>query len=491
MSEEGLTGANKALPDAAGKREILSWAFYDFANSGYATVVLTTIYGAYFVAVVASGSDMVSPGTATLLWTVSIAIANFCVLVTAPVVGAIADYRATKKRFLLVTTIGCVVSTSLLALAGPGLLVPAMLLVILSAIAFAAGENLIAAFLPEISHSGNIGRISGYGWSLGYFGGLLTLSSCLAYISWASGRGQAAAEYIPVTLLITAAIFALAASPTFIWLRERATPRPLPAGKTYTRIGFDQVRKTLVSAAHHRDLFRFLACLTFYQAGVATVVVIAAIYAQEVMGFDSQQLIFLVMIVNVTAAVGAFAFGYAQDRYGSVPTLACGLLVWMSAIAVTFFADQPADIWIAGNLMGLAMGATQAGGRALIGQLTPVGRSGEFFGLWGLASRAAAILGPFSYGLISHLSEGNHRLALLSTLAFFVVGLVLLFTVDEQRGKAARTDATEREIVMQLDFFRIIDKCDGLWTGSTGNAKAVSSGQLRPAVCPLQVRPGL
>jgi UMF1 family MFS transporter len=440
MSSVSIESSRQPDSNYAGKREIWAWAFYDFANSGYTTVVLTTIYSAYFVAVVAGSVTTMSAGTATLLWTLAVAIANLCVLVSAPVVGAIADYRATKKKFLLVTTVCCVLSTALLAFAGPGQVVLGMTLLIFSAIAFSAGENLIAAFLPEIAHSDNMGRISGYGWSLGYFGGLLTLGLCLAYINWASGQGQGATDYVPVTLLITAAIFALAAAPTFLWLRERATPRPLPGGMSYVKIGLDQVRKTLVSASHHRDLFRFLACLTLYQSGVATVVVIAAIYAQEVMGFDSQQLIILIMVVNLTAAVGAFAFGFAQDRFGSVPTLAVGLLVWVAAIAVTFFADEPADLWFAGNLMGLAMGATQAGGRALIGQLTPVARSGEFFGLWGLASRAAAILGPLSYGIISQLSGGNHRFALLSTLAFFVGGLLVLLTVDERRGKIAKEE---------------------------------------------------
>lgn len=429
---------NKAVE----RREIWAWAFYDFANSGYTTVVLTTIYSAYFVAVVAGSSTTYSNGTATFLWTLAIAIANFIVLLSAPVVGAIADYRATKKSFLMFTTVACVVSTALLAFAGPGQVALGMTLLIFSALAFAAGENLIAAFLPEISNSGNMGRISGYGWSLGYFGGLLTLGSCLLYITWASSQGQEASAYVPVTLLITAAIFAVTAAPTFLWLRERATPRQLPAGKSYVGLGFDQVRKTLLSAVHYRDLFRFLACLTLYQSGVATIVVVAAIYAQEVMGFDSQQLILLIMVVNFTAALGAFAFGFAQDYFGSVPTLAAGLIVWIAAICVTYFAGKPSDLWLAGNLMGLAMGATQAGGRALIGQLTPVARSGEFFGLWGLASRAAAIIGPLSYGLISQLSEGNHRLAMLSTMAFFVAGLMLLLTVDEQRGKTAKSTAT-------------------------------------------------
>lgn len=424
-------------PAGAGARELWAWALYDFANSGYTTVVLTTIYSAYFVAVIAGGAGLPA-GVDTLLWTVAVALANGCVLVSAPVLGAIADYRASKKRFLLITTVGCVTATAALALVGPGQVVAGMLLVVLSAVAFASGENLIAAFLPEIAPPERMGRVSGYGWGLGYAGGLLTLGFCLAYISWASDLGLPATHYVPVTLLVTAGIFALAAAPTFLWLRERAQPRPLPPGLSYLRAGFGQVRTTLGHAAQLPDLFRFLGCLALYQAGVATVVVIAAIYAQEVMGFDSQELIVLVMVVNLTAAVGAFAFGFAQDRFGSVPSLAVGLLVWVTAITVTYFADSEADVWLAGNLMGLAMGATQAGGRALIGQFTPASRSAEFFGLWGLANRAAAILGPISYGAINGLSGGNHRLALLSTLSFFVLGLLVLATVNEGRGKAAR-----------------------------------------------------
>jgi UMF1 family MFS transporter len=422
----------------ASRRELFAWALYDFANSGYTTVVLTTIYSAYFVGVVAGGDPSINPGTATFMWTLAIAVANLSVLLAAPLIGAVADHRAAKKKFLLITTITCVACTALLALPGPGQIALAMTLLVLSAIAFAAGENLIAAFLPEITHSDNMGRVSGYGWAVGYFGGLLTLACCLGYINWASARGDGPTDYVPITLIITAIIFALAATPTFAWLQERATPRSIPGSKSYLQIGFSQVKRTLVSTANHRDMFRFLACLTLYQSGVATVVVIAAIYAQEVMGFDQQQLIILIMVVNFTAAIGAFLFGFAQDRFGSVPTLAGGLLIWIAAIAVTLFATTPSDLWLAGNLMGLAMGATQAGGRALIGQLTPVERSAEFFGLWGLASRAAAILGPISYGLISHLSEGNHRLAILSTLGFFIGGLILLFTVDEQRGRSAR-----------------------------------------------------
>ena len=428
-----------ARPDAApvARREIWAWALFDFANSGYTTVVLTTVYSAYFVAVIAADPTTPDSGHATFLWTISIALANLCVLLSAPVVGAIADQRAWKKAFLLGTATLCVTATALLAMAGPGQVALAMFLVTLSAIAFASGENLIAAFLPEIAPPERMGRISGYGWGLGYFGGLLTLGCCLAYINYATAQGQAAHQYVPVTLVVTAAIFALTATPTFLWLRERAVPGERQSILRHVRQGLREVRHTLSHARELPDLFRFLLCLTLFQAGVATVVVVAAIYAQEVMGFDSKKLILLIMVVNLTAAFGALAFGFVQDRLGSVPSLAGALLIWIVAIAITYGAGSEAEVWLAGNLMGLAMGATQSGGRALIGRLTPVARSGEFFGLWGLASRAAAILGPLSYGAVGQVAGGDHRLALLSTLVLFILGLALLLTVKEERGMAA------------------------------------------------------
>ncbi len=418
-------------------REIIAWAFYDFANSGYTTVVLTTIYSAYFVGVVAASLDATTPGTATLLWTLAIAASNLIVLFSGPVIGAISDFRASKKPFLLVSSLVCIGATAMLAWAAPGQISLAVLLLVLSAVAFSSGENLIAAFLPEIASSKNMGRISGYGWGLGYFGGLLTLGCCLAYIQYSDGRGLGPEHYVPVCLLITACIFAITASPTFIWLRERARPRPLPHGGSYVAAGLGQVLGTIKHAARLPDLFRFLACIVLFQAGVSTVVVLAAIYAQEVMQFDSQQLIVLIMLVNLTAAVGALVFGFAQDRFGSVPSLAGALMIWIAAIAVALQASTETDVWIAGNLIGLAMGATQAGGRGLVGQLTPTSHNGEIFGLWGLANRAAAIIGPISYGVINRLAGGDHQVSLISTLVFFVLGLGLLLTIDEKRGHRA------------------------------------------------------
>ena len=418
------------------RREVLAWAMYDFANSGYTTVVLTAVFNAYFVGVVAgSGAD--KSGAATLLWTVAMAITNLLVLASAPVLGAIADHGAHKKRFLAITTIGCVLFTAALGFVGRGDVVLGMTLVILASLMFASGENFIAAFLPEIAGQEDMGRISGYGWSLGYLGGLLVLGMCLVYIRWAQSHGAAAEQYVPVTMWITALMFALAALPTFIWLRERAVPQLLAAHENYIRIGFARVRHTLAHARHYRDLFRFLITLAVYYCGINAVIVLAAIYAQEVMGFSMQENIMLILVVNVTAAAGALAFGLVQDRLGSVLTLAITLVIWIIALVLAYFVQSRAGFWVVANLVGISLGSSQSAGRALVGQFSPPERSAEFFGLWGLAGKLAAVVGPLVYGLVTYMSHGNHRQALLSTCGFFIVGLLMLLTVNERRGRAA------------------------------------------------------
>ena len=409
---------------------------YDFANSGYTTVVLTAVFNAYFVGVVA-GTGPDTKGVATLLWTVAMAITNLLVLLTAPVLGAIADQGAHKKYFLGLTTVGCVVFTAALAFVGAGDVVSGMLFVVLATLMFSSGENFIAAFLPEIANAKNMARISGYGWSLGYLGGLFVLGLCLAYIQWARAHGEGATQYVPVTMWITAVMFAVAALPTFAWLRERATPQPLPSNEGYMRVGFRRVRHTLAHARHYRDLFRFLITLAVYYCGINAVVVLAAIYAQEVMGFTMQENIFLILVVNVTAAAGAFGFGLIQDYLGSVRTLAITLVIWIVAMVMAYFIDSRAGFWVVANMVGIALGASQSAGRALVGQFSPPERSAEFFGLWGLAGKLAAVIGPLTYGLVTYASRGNHRLALLATAIFFVAGLMLLLTVDERRGRTA------------------------------------------------------
>lgn len=413
------------------RRELVAWAFYDFANSGYTTVVITAVFNAWFVAVIAGGADW-----ATLAWTLALSLSYALVIVIAPVLGAWADLRARKKRLLLVTTVLCVLGTAGLAACGPGDLALAVTLIVVSNLAYSLGENLIAAFLPELARDEAMGRLSGYGWAIGYVGGLLVLAVCLFWIESASGRGSDTATAVPQTMLITAVAFAFAALPTLLILRERARPQTV-AASGILRVAMARVRQSLLSSRGLRDLRRFLVCIVCYQAGVATVITVAAIFTTQALGFTQQESIVLILVVNVTAALGAFGFGLVQDQLGHRRTLAITLIGWLLAIAVFFASEARPAIWLAANLAGLCLGASQSAGRALVGYLCPPEREGEIFGLWGLAVRVAMILGPLSYGVISWLSAGNHRAALLSTALFFIVGLILLARVDVERGHRA------------------------------------------------------
>jgi UMF1 family MFS transporter len=424
--------SSKYLADGVRPREIWAWAMFDFANSGYTTVVITAIFNAYFVAVVADGQDW-----GTLAWSSALALSYFLVMVTAPALGAYADAYARKKRLLLASTIGCVLFTAGLALVGRGDLYLAIPLIILSNFFFGVGENLIAAFLPELAKAEAMGKVSGWGWSIGFIGGLLSLGASLAYVTWAEGQGQAAAQFVPVTMLITAGLFACAALPTFLMLRERAISQPHLQGRGVLSESFARLGDTLRHARRYRDLGRFLVCLIFYQAGIQAVIALAAIYAQQAMHFGTRETIMLVLLVNVTAAAGAFVFGHIQDQLGHIRTIALTLLGWIVMILIAYNAETPGQFWLAANITGLCLGASQSAGRALVGYLSPPARSAEFFGLWGLAVKLSSILGPLTYGLVSWISRGDHRLAMLMTGSYFVAGLVLLLGVNAERGRHA------------------------------------------------------
>ncbi|MBT9590084.1 MAG: MFS transporter [Thiobacillus sp.] len=412
------------------RREVWAWAMFDFANSGYTTVVITAVFRAYFVSVVAGNAPW-----ATFSWTLSLSVSYALIMLTAPLIGAWADARASKKKLLWLTTLGCVGATALLYFAAPGALVLAIAALVLSNYFFGTGENIIAAFLPELARPRALGRVSGWGWALGYVGGLVSLGASLAYIGWAQGQGQGAADFVPVAMLITAALFALASLPTLLMLRERATPQP----RRTARSAWAQVRHTLSHLRQLPDLKRFLICTVLYQAGIQAVITLAAIYASQVFHFDTQQTILLVLVVNITAAIGAFAFGHLQDRIGHVRAIALTLAGWTVMVLLAWVAPDERMFWVAANLAGLCMGASQSAGRAMVGLLAPPAHQAEFFGLWGLSVKLASIIGPLTYGVTSWVTQGNHRQALLITGSYFVAGLWALRSVKAARGhRAAR-----------------------------------------------------
>lgn len=417
-----------AVNPGVAKREVWAWAMYDFANSGYTTVVLTTVFSAYFVGVVAAGKSW-----GTLAFTAALSFSYLMVMLSMPALGARADARAGKRKLLFSSTVGCVIATFLLAFAGPGDIAWGLLVIALSNYCYCVGESIVAAFLPEIARPKALGRVSGWGWSFGYFGGMLTLGLSLAVVSWASARNEPASQYVPYVMALTATVFAVAAIPAFLFLRERTPATHKPAERMLARL-LSAWRDT---RAHFADFRLLLLCGACYYAGIAVVITLSAVYATEAMGFTMAQTMMLVFTVNIAAAAGAFLFGYLQDRIGHKPALSITLVGWIIMILVAYAAVQVWVFWLAATLAGLCMGTSQSAGRAMVGALAPQKRLAEFYSLWTFATQLAAVVGPLCYGLVTWTTGGNHRLALLFTGFFFVAGLAVLMRLDFARGALA------------------------------------------------------
>jgi UMF1 family MFS transporter len=421
-----------ALNPGVAKREVFGWAMYDFANSGYTTVVITAVFAAYFVGGIAQKAEW-----ATFAWTAALSASYAIVMLTMPSLGAYADLRAAKKRLLMVATVGCVVTTAALALAGPGSVALAVLLVVLSNTFFSYGDSLTAAFLPELARPGALGKVSGWGWSFGYFGGMLTLGLSLGYVLWAQKQGISADQFVPVTMLITAVIYGASALVTFRLLKERARPNPRALAQSGLKASLVQLRQTFREARHFKDFTWLLACAVFYQGGVAVAIALAAIYAEQVIGFAPQETMVLIFVLNIAAAVGAFGFGYGQDRIGHKLALGATLVGWIATCVIAAITTTKGGFWYAAAIAGLCMGSSQSAGRAMAGMFAPPRQLAEFFGLWAFATRLASIIGPLSYGAITWMTGGNQRAAILSTAVLFVIGLALLLPINVARGREA------------------------------------------------------
>ncbi len=421
-----------SLNEGVPRREVFAWAMYDFANSGYTTVVLTAVFNAYFVNVVAGNAPW-----ATLAWTLALSGSYLVAMAVMPALGAYADLHAKKKPLMGLVTVGCVAGTAALALAGPGDLALAVAAIVLSNVCFAAGVTLNSAFLPELARPVALGKVSGWGWSLGYIGGLLALGLGLGYVLWAQARGLPATNYVPVTMLITAALFALAVIPTFVLLRERAVPLGQGSVGGVLRDSTQRLWHTLANIHEFRDFGWLALCGLLYQAGLSVVIALAAIYAQQVMKFETAQTMLLILAVNITAAIGAFFFGYVQDAIGHRAALALTIAGWILMVLIAGLTSTVLWFWVAANIAGLCMGSSQSAGRAMVGVFAPAHRRAEFYSLWNVALWLSAVIGPMTYGLVTWLTDNNHRLAILATGLYFVAGLLVLARVDVERGRRA------------------------------------------------------
>ncbi len=418
------------------RREVFGWAMFDFANSSYTTIVVTVAFGPYFKALVAP-SDR---GDA--LWGTAISVSNVLVMLLSVVLGAVADGAARKKAFLFASYLICVGGTAGLYFAVPGKVWLALALFVVSNIAFSVGENFTSSFLSELSTPENIGRISGLGWGVGYVGGLLSLAAIFPL--FAGGLTIDNLPRLRLVWVVNALFFLLAGLPTFLLLRERALPTPGKRWTDHAAEGVLRVVETVREIRHFSQLARFLVAFFLFQAGLTTMFAFAGIYATDTVGFEAGDLIVLFLVLNVSAAGGALGFGWIQDRIGVKLTVQITLVFWVVLCVAAYLVETPGQFWGVAVAAGLGIGSLQSAARSMVGLFAPVEKSGEFFGFWGLAGKAAYAVGPATFGWIS-AQTGNQRYGILATGAFFLAGLAVLTFVDEAAGRRAADEWDRRE----------------------------------------------
>lgn len=408
------------MTPAVTKREIFGWCCFDFANSSYTTVITTVVFARYFTGVVAK--DTANP---VFLWGLAGAISNMLVIVLGPWLGALADRTGRKKHFLMATAACCSVATAALWFTQAGTVTLALVLVVFSHVNFSLGENFNASFLPELSTPANAGKISGYGWAFGYFGGLASLFLSLGLVE------------IDVRLVYPAvgAFFILSAVPTMILLNERAPRRPAPPLLQLFAEGWRETFHYLRVLPQSVVLFRFLVSFFVFMMGVTCVVAFAGIYASHEFGFDTAGVIKLFIFLQLSAAAGAFLFGFFQDRFGSLPTLALSLVGWIAVAAGAGLVRTQGAFFAVAILAGAVIGSTQSASRALISTLAPADAPAETFGYWGFFGKFSAIVGPPLFGFVA--DGWGMRTAIFGTGTFFVIGLLLLSTIRIPKTSAS------------------------------------------------------
>lgn len=442
----------------ATKKEIFGWAMFDFANQAYTLLIITVIFPVLFTTVIVGDADQ-DYRLGNLLWSVALATSYFMVVLSGPVLGAIMDYSALKKKFLFYSYILTIITTSLLYFVEPGLIILGVILIIISNFAYAIGENFIAAFLPSLGPPADLGKISGFGWALGYIGGLFSAGFVILYLGEPVAENFARIRWVGP---YAAFFFLVSAIPTFLWLKEPGAKKPLPAGQTYFSVGFRRLGDTMKMIPKFKDLTIFLVSVFFAMAGVYIVVAFAFIYGDQVVGWDDSVRVLMFVIVQITAAAGAFAFGLIQDRIGSRVTYILTLALWFFAVLgiwgvgsittwinttfQTAYEAQYVFLFI-GLLAGLSLGSSQSASRALVGLFTPEQKSAEFFGFWGLSNKIAGVFGIVGLGLLQ-AQFGLHS-SVLFCAALFLIAIIACLFVNEKRGELAADTFQEQNIPLR------------------------------------------
>jgi UMF1 family MFS transporter len=415
------------------RRTRWSWYFYDFGNSAYAAVVLLAVYSSYFKNAVVGGAE------GTRLWGISIGIAAVVVAVISPVLGSIADFSRAKKKLLFLFTSVAIVFTALLFFVEKGDVIEGMVFFILAEIGYRGAQVFYDALLVDVSTPETIGSVSGKGWAIGSFGGVIALLIVLIPIQLVGGT-----EIVRVSFLITAIFYTLSSIPTFLWVRQISEPEVLPRGESTITHAFKNLASTFRDVRHHKEFIKFMIAFLIFNDGVMMTLDYAAIIGSTLFGITQMQLIIFVIIVQITSVAGAYLFGILSDKISCKNAIIIALLAMSVTVAMLFFIKTTFLFYVVGASAGFFLSAVQAVSRTFVSQLAPTSKTTEFYGFLTVAGRTSTFIGPLVFGTISYrmhnfyVNQGLNSLlaeqqgmlwGVGSIILFLIAGLLVLLTV--------------------------------------------------------------
>ncbi len=406
------------------RRTIASWCLYDFANSFYA--VLPAVVWQIFYQRSVVGNEA---GLGDLWWGRIISISMLIVAVTSPMMGALADYAGVRKRLLMAYTLMSVSAVCLYTSVAPGMILWGFLVTVISYVGFEGALVFYNAYLPEIAPREYQGRLSGWGFGVGYAGSALGLLATLPLVR---------AGHFDAAWLTIAGAYLLFSLPAFFFLPADVPPRMrlVQAALGGIRESWRTFREILAM----RELRRFMLAYFFYEDGVNTVIYFAAGFASKTLGFSDSEAVALFLVVQLSALAGAFAWSRPTDMLGPKRVVTFMLVQWVIVIASVYLVQTKAQFFVVAVLAGTGLGAVQAASRAFMSTLIPAGKEADYFGFYTLCGKSAAVIGPILFGTVSHATGGDQRLAILSVLILFVIGGALLSRV-RAGGPTASTAA--------------------------------------------------
>ena len=426
-----------------------AWYIYDFGNSAYAAVILLAVFSAYFKNVVVGGAE------GTRLWGISVGIAAILVAVISPILGAVADSSRSKKLFLFIFTGISVVFTALLFFVGAGDVVMGMVFFVMAEIGYRGAQVFYDALLVDISTPETIGNISGKGWAIGMLGGVATLLIAVVPMQLIGN------DFIPYTFLITAFIYAISSLPMYFHVHETSPVIPIPDGETLLSVSFKHLGETFRDIRQYKVFLRYMVAFLIYNDGIMMLMDFAAIIGATLFGLGQVQLIIFVIIIHITGALGALAFGRLSDEKSSKRAILISLIILIASVITLFFVKSTLGFFIVGAFAGFSLSGAQAVSRTMVSQLAPAGKTTEFYGFLSVAGRTSTFIGPLVFGTLSYrmylyyLNQGLAELAaekagqywgIGSIIAFLLIGFAILLSVREVTASKPMTYPKEHEL---------------------------------------------